>query len=58
MDERDPWGPFPPSAAYSIGSTFHNNLKATPGQLMFGTDMVLPINFVEDWGTTPKGNAS
>jgi hypothetical protein len=24
-------------------------LKATPGQLVFGRDMVLPINFVADW---------
>jgi hypothetical protein len=26
-------------------------LKATPGQLVFGRDMVLPINFVADWGS-------
>jgi hypothetical protein len=25
-------------------------LKATPGQLVFGRDMVLPIKFVADWG--------
>jgi hypothetical protein len=60
LDERDPWGPFLSSAAYAIRSTFHTTLKATPGQLVFGRDMVMPINFVADWGvnltTTPKRN--
>jgi hypothetical protein len=50
MDEKDPWGPFLSSAAYAIRSTFHTTLKATPGQLVFGRDMVLPIQFMADWG--------
>jgi hypothetical protein len=37
-------------AAYAIHSTFHTTLKATPGQLVFGRDMVLPIKFMTDWG--------
>jgi hypothetical protein len=50
LDERDPRGPFLSSAAYAILSTFHTTLKAIPGQLVFGKDMVLSINFVADWG--------
>jgi hypothetical protein len=50
MDEKDAWGPFLASAAYAIRSTFHTILKATPGQLVFGRDMVLPIKFMADWG--------
>jgi hypothetical protein len=50
MDEKDPWGPFLVSAAYAIRSTFHTTLKATPGQLVFGRDMVLLIKFMADWG--------
>jgi hypothetical protein len=50
MDEKDPWRPFLSSAAYAIHSTFHTTLKATPGQLVFGRDMVLPIKFMADWG--------
>jgi hypothetical protein len=50
MDEKDPWGPFLSSAAYAIHSTFHTTLKATPGQLVFGRDTVLPIKFMADWG--------
>jgi hypothetical protein len=29
---------------------FYTKLKGTPGQLVFGIDMVLPINFMADWG--------
>jgi acyl-[acyl carrier protein]--UDP-N-acetylglucosamine O-acyltransferase len=50
MDEKYHWGPFLSSAAYAIHSTFHTTLKATPGQLVFGRDMVLPIKFMADWG--------
>jgi hypothetical protein len=50
MDEKDPWGPFLSSAAYEIRSTFHTTLKATPGLLVFGRDMVLPITFMAYWG--------
>jgi hypothetical protein len=38
------------SATYAIRSTFHTTLKATPGKLVFGRDMVLPIQFMADWG--------
>jgi hypothetical protein len=49
MDEIDPWGPYLSSAAYAIRSTFHTTLKATPAQLVFGRDMLLPISFKADW---------
>jgi hypothetical protein len=35
---------------YAICNTFHTTLKATPGQLVFGRDMVLPITFMAGWG--------
>jgi hypothetical protein len=54
LDDKDPWGPFLSSAAYAIRSTFHTTLKATPGQLVFGRDMVLSIHFMADWGAIEK----
>jgi hypothetical protein len=51
MDDKDPWGPCLSSSAYAIRSTFNTTLKATPGQLVFGRDMVLPIKFMADWGS-------
>jgi hypothetical protein len=50
VDEKDPSGPFLASAAYAIRITFHTTLEETPGQLVFGRDMVLPIKFMTDWG--------
>jgi hypothetical protein len=50
LDEKYPWGSFVSSAAYTIYITFHTKLKATPGQLVFITDMILPITFMADWG--------
>jgi hypothetical protein len=50
MDEKDPWEPFLSSAAYAIRYKFHTTLQETPGQLVFGRDMVLPITFMADWG--------
>jgi hypothetical protein len=51
MDEKYQCGPFFSSATSEIRSTFNTTLKSTPGQLVFGRDMVLPITFMEDWGT-------
>jgi hypothetical protein len=50
MDEKDHWGTFLSSAAYAIRSTFHTTLKATPGQLVLGRDLVLPKKIMTDWG--------
>jgi hypothetical protein len=46
--ERDPRGTFFSSVVYANHGTFHTTLKSTPGKLVFGRDMVLPINFVAD----------
>jgi len=46
----DSWGPFLVSAAaWAIRSTVHTTLDATPGQLVFGQDMLLPIQLKTDW---------
>jgi hypothetical protein len=50
LDDKDPRGLFLSSAAYAIRSNFHATLKSTLGQVVFGRDMVLPINFMADWG--------
>ena len=46
---NDPWGHFPSAAAWAIRSTVHTMLDATPGQLVFGRDMLLPIQIKTDW---------
>lgn len=49
LDEKDPWRPFLAAAAFAIRSTFHTTLKASPSQLVFQRDMLLPIKFTADW---------
>ena len=49
LDEHDPWSIFLSSCAWAIRSTYHTVLESTPGQLVFGRDMLLPIQFKADW---------
>ena len=47
--EEETFEPFLTACAYAIRCTYHTTLKATPGQLVFGRDMILPIKFRADW---------
>ena len=49
LDEKDPWSSFLAAAAFAVRSTVHTTLQATPGQLVFGRDMILPFQFKADW---------
>ena len=50
LDTNDPWEHFLSAAALAIRSTVHTTLDATtPGQLVFGRDMLLPIQIKTDW---------
>jgi transposase InsO family protein len=44
-----PWENFLAAAAWAIRSTYHTTLDATPGQLVFGRDMLLNIAFKANW---------
>jgi hypothetical protein len=48
-DDSDPWSAYLASVAWAVRSTYHTVQNATPGQLVFGRDMVLPIQFQADW---------
>ena len=49
LDKKRPFEPFLAAAAYSIRSTYHTTLEATPAELVFGRNMLLPIQFKADW---------
>jgi transposase InsO family protein len=49
FDDLDPWGEILASVAWAIHSTYHTTLDATPGQLVFGRDMILGIQHIADW---------
>jgi hypothetical protein len=45
----DPWSNILASAAWAIRSTFHTALGATPGQLVYGRDMLFGLSFKANW---------
>ena len=49
LDAHDPWSPFLLAAAFVVQATCHTTVQASPGQLVFGHDMVLPIKYIIDW---------
>lgn len=52
------WSPILASTAYAIRCSHHSTLKATPGQLVFGRDMLLDLklepNYNEMWAQKQK----
>ena len=49
LPEENPFEEFLTSTAYAIRNTYHTTLNATPGQLVFGRDMLLPMSFKANW---------
>ena len=49
MDKKDPWAGILTAAAFALHSTVHTTLKATPGQLVFGHDMILNVKHEANW---------
>ena len=49
VDLDDPWSGVLAAVAFAIRSTYHTTLQATPGQLVFGRDMIMPTTYVADW---------
>ena len=43
LDENNPFDEILSSVVYAIRCTYHTVLQATPAQLVFGRDMILPI---------------
>ena len=49
LDEVDPWKGILSATAFAVRSTFHTTLRNTPGQLVFGRDMILNIKHEANW---------
>jgi transposase InsO family protein len=49
LPEVNPFDSFCASASWAIRSSFHSTLQATPGQLVFGRDMLLDLKFKANW---------
>jgi len=49
LDGDSPWKGFLSATAFAIQSTHHMTLRKTPGQLVFGRDMIFNIQHVANW---------
>ena len=49
LNEEDPWMGILAATAFAVRSTYHTTLKKTPGQLVFGCDMIFNIQHVANW---------
>jgi hypothetical protein len=49
LDEDNPWTGILSATAFAIRTTYHTTLKQSPGQLVFGRDMILNIKHVANW---------
>ena len=49
MDEDDPWKGILSATAFAVRSTYHTTLQKSPGQLVFGRDMILNIQHKANW---------
>jgi len=49
LDDEDPWKGILSATAFAVHSTFHTTLQNTPGQLVFGRDMILNVKHEANW---------
>ena len=49
LDETDPWKGILSATAFAIRTTYHTTLKKSPGQLVFGRDMILNVKHIANW---------
>jgi transposase InsO family protein len=54
LDEEDPWKGILSATAFAVQSTFHTSLRNTPGQLVFGRDMIYNIKHEANWDLKKK----
>ena len=49
LDTDDTWAGILAATAFAIRNTYHTTLKATPGQLVFGRDLIFNTKYIADW---------
>ena len=49
LDKDDPWSGILADTAFTVLSTYHTKLQATPVQLVSGFNMILNTPFITDW---------
>ena len=54
LSPEDPWSEILASVGYAIRATYHTTLGATPAQIIYGRDMINPIEYIAEWDVIRK----
>ena len=54
LSTEDPWTEVLDIITYAICSTYHTTLQDTPDQLVFGRDMIYPLQYISEWDIIRK----
>ena len=49
LDDTNPWDGILGAVAFAVRAMVHTTRKASPSQLVFGRDAILPIQHVANW---------
>ena len=49
LDDEDPWLGILSATGFAVRSTYHTTTQKTPGQLVFGRDMIFNIQHSANW---------
>ena len=49
LDEDDPWKGILSATAFAVRATYHTTLQKSPGQLVFGRDMIFNLEHTANW---------
>ena len=49
LDEDDPWKGILAATAFAIRATYHTTLQKSPGQLVFGRDLIFNVQHTANW---------
>jgi transposase InsO family protein len=52
LDEKDPWKGILSATAFAVRATHHTTLQKSPGQLIFGKDMIFNVKSTQLTGNT------
>jgi hypothetical protein len=54
FNTTDPWSDILAKCSWALRSTFHTVARATPGQLIFGRDMIFDVAYKANWADLRK----
>ena len=54
LDVNDRWSSLLNSIAWAVRTTYHTTLEDSPAQLVYGRDMIYPLQYIAQWDVICK----